>query len=57
LEGAISQFRSAIQQVPAYAPAHFYLGQALSSKGLSDEANYEFKKASELDPHFKTSQP
>ena len=57
LDGAIAQLRSAIQQVPNYAPAHFYLGQALLKKGLSKEANYEFQKASELDPHFKSSQP
>ena len=53
LEGAISQFRAAIQQLPTYAAAHFYLGQTLLSKGLSKEASYEFQKASELDPHYK----
>ena len=57
LDEAIFQFRYAIQQVPNYAPAHFYLGQALLKKGVSKEANYEFQMASELDPHFKSSQP
>jgi tetratricopeptide (TPR) repeat protein len=53
IEGAISQFRVAIQQTPTYAAAHFYLGQALLRKGLSKEASAEFQKASELDPRFK----
>jgi len=57
LDGAISQLRSAIQQVPTYAPAHFYLGQALVSKGLPKEASYEFQKASDLDPQFKLPKP
>jgi Flp pilus assembly protein TadD len=53
LDGAISQFRSATGQLGSYAPAHFYLAQALRRKGLSNEAEREFQKASELDPHFK----
>ena len=54
LDGAISQFRSATGQLASYAPAHFYLAQALRRKGLSDEAERELRKASELDPHFKS---
>ncbi len=57
LDGAISQFRSAIQQVPTYAPAHFYLGQALVSKGLTKEAGYEFQKATDLEPSFRIQKP
>ena len=53
LDGAITQFRSAIQQVPSYAPAHFYLGQALQRKGLTTDAHSEFQRASELDSRFK----
>ena len=55
LDGAISQLRSATEQKADYAPAHFYLGQALVRKGLIEEANQEFAKASELDPQFKTA--
>jgi tetratricopeptide (TPR) repeat protein len=55
LDGAISQFRAATGQLDSYAPAHFYLAQALRRKGLSDEAEREFRKASELDPKFKST--
>jgi tetratricopeptide (TPR) repeat protein len=55
LDGAISQFRSAIEQSASYAPAHFYLAQALKRKGVAEEARREFQRASELDPAFKTS--
>jgi Flp pilus assembly protein TadD len=55
LDGAISQFRSATGQLASYAPAHFYLAQALRRKGLSAEAEREFRKASELDPNFTSA--
>ena len=55
LDGAISQFRSAIEQSATYAPAHFYLAQALQRKGVAEESKHEFQRASELDPHFKTA--
>jgi Flp pilus assembly protein TadD len=53
LEGAISQFRSAIQSLPAFAPAHYQLALALQRKGNSEEAASEFRKAAELDPRWK----
>jgi Tfp pilus assembly protein PilF len=52
LDGAISQFRSAITATPSYAPAHFQLGLALQRKGEKDESGKEFQKASELDPRL-----
>ena len=52
LEGAISQFRSAIQSVPDYAPAHFQLGLALQRHGDSAEAANEFQQAAKLDPRL-----
>jgi Tfp pilus assembly protein PilF len=55
LDGAISQFRSAIEQSATYAPAHFYLAQALQRKGAVEESNHEFQRASDLDPSFKIS--
>jgi Flp pilus assembly protein TadD len=53
LEGAISQFHSAITAMPAYAPAHYQLGLALQRKGEKKEAAEEFQKAAELDPQLK----
>jgi tetratricopeptide (TPR) repeat protein len=53
LDGAIFQFRTAIQSLPVYAPAHYQLGLALQRKGAKEEASKEFQKAAELDPHLK----
>jgi Flp pilus assembly protein TadD len=53
LDGAISQFRAAIQSLPGYAPAHYQLGLALQRKGAKREASKEFQEAAELDPHLK----
>jgi len=53
LDGAISQFRAAIQSLPAYAPAHYQLGIALQRKGNKEASAKEFQKAMELDPHLK----
>jgi tetratricopeptide (TPR) repeat protein len=52
LDGAISQFRSAIGATPSYAQAHFQLGLALLRKGESEEAAREFEKARQLDPRL-----
>jgi len=52
LEGAISQFKAAIQALPGYAPAHFQLGLALQRKGDKAESAREFQKARELDPRL-----
>jgi Flp pilus assembly protein TadD len=53
VDGAISQFRTAIRLSPGYAPAHFQLAVALSRKGQKDESQQEFSKAAELDPKLK----
>jgi tetratricopeptide (TPR) repeat protein len=50
LEGAISQFRSAINSAKDYAPAHFELGIALKQQGKKEEAQKEFETAKLLDP-------
>ena len=52
LDGAISQFRTAVRAMPSYALAHYELGLALSQKGQKDEAGGEYRKAAELDPHL-----
>ena len=48
VDGAIAQFRSAINLAPDYAPAHQLLGQALTQKGQKDEADQEYRKAAQL---------
>ncbi len=57
VEGAVSQFRSAINLVPTYAPAHLYLAEALRRKGEKAEAEREFQRAAELDPHLRPAAP
>jgi Flp pilus assembly protein TadD len=52
LDGAISQFRAAINSSPNYAAAHFELGLALRQQGKSEEAQEEFRKAMALDPRL-----
>jgi tetratricopeptide (TPR) repeat protein len=52
IEGAISQFRVAINSSPNYATAHFELGMALRQQGKSDEAQEEFQRAVSLDPRL-----
>src|SRR5260370_11417959 len=52
LEGAVSQFRSAINSAPNFAAAHFQLGMALRQLGKIAEAQKEFEKAVVLDPHL-----
>ncbi len=52
LEGAISQFRAALNSSPDYAAAHFQLGLALRQQGKSEEAQREFQKAAALDPRL-----
>ncbi len=48
VDGAISQFRSAISLAPNYAPAHQRLAEALQRKGEKAEAEDEFRKAVDL---------
>jgi len=57
IDGAISQFRSAIKLAPDYAPAHLHLAEALQRKGEKEEAKQEFQRAAQLDPRLQTSTP
>jgi Flp pilus assembly protein TadD len=52
VEGAIAQFRSAINSEPNYASAHYQLGLALRQTGKTDEAKKEFQRAAQLDPRL-----
>ena len=52
IDGAIAQFRSAIDSQPNYAAAHYQLGLALRQSGHADEAKKEFQRAVELDSHL-----
>jgi Flp pilus assembly protein TadD len=56
LNGAVSQFRAAIQAVENYAPAHFELAIALRQIGNREEAAAEFQKAEALDPKLVAPQ-
>jgi Flp pilus assembly protein TadD len=56
MDGAIAQFRSAIRSEPNYAAAHYQLGLALRQQGQKDQAEKEFQKAVELDPHLTVPQ-
>jgi protein O-GlcNAc transferase len=53
IEGAISQFRAAINLAPTYAEAHFHLAQALRQKGETAESTKEFQRAAQLDPRLQ----
>ena len=57
IDGAISQFRSAISSSPNYAQAHFQLGMALRQQGKADEAQEEFRTAAKLDPRLAVPAP
>ncbi len=57
LDGAVSQFRAAIQSVADYAPAHFELAIALRRLGKNEEALAEFEKARALDAKLVAPQP
>jgi tetratricopeptide (TPR) repeat protein len=50
LDGAIAQYRKALEIRPAYKDAHFNLGIALSEKGDLDEAIAQYGKALEVTP-------
>jgi Flp pilus assembly protein TadD len=52
VDGAIAQFRSAIDSSPNYAQAHYQLGLALQRKGEREESSREFRRAAELDPQL-----
>jgi Flp pilus assembly protein TadD len=54
VDGAIGQFRAAINLSPEYAPAHFHLAEALKRKGEQAEAEKELEKAAELDSKIKS---
>jgi tetratricopeptide (TPR) repeat protein len=54
VEGSIQQFRSALKLAPDFAPAHYQLALALKQKGELAQAQAEFEKAHQLDPHLKS---
>ncbi len=56
IEEAIAEFRDAIRAKSDYAPAHNFLGVALSAQGKLDEAIASFKRSIESDPTFSYPQ-
>ena len=57
LDGAIAQFRSAINSSAEYAQAHYQLAIALLRKGDKEESAREFQKAAQLDSRLASSPP
>ncbi len=57
LDGAISQFRSAISAKPDYAAAHYELGLVLRRKGDAGGAAKELQEATRLDPRLVAPTP
>jgi tetratricopeptide (TPR) repeat protein len=53
LDGAISEFESAINLDPKFAPAYYNLGYAKSLQNKTDEALKFFDKAIALDPNYR----
>jgi serine/threonine-protein kinase len=52
LEGAVAEYRGAIQLKPDYAEAHYSLGLALGRQGKLDIAVAEYREAIRLKPHY-----
>jgi tetratricopeptide (TPR) repeat protein len=55
IDGAITQYRTAIGLDPVYADAHAHLGYLLQQKGDLDGAIAEYRTAIEIDPNHSTS--
>jgi serine/threonine protein kinase/Flp pilus assembly protein TadD len=52
LDGAIQEYKKAIELDPKYAPPHNGLGAVLRARSNAKEAIEEYKKAIELDPKY-----
>jgi len=50
VDGAIAQYRKALEIKPDYAEAHLNLGNILAARGQADEAIAQFRMALEFDP-------
>ncbi len=52
VEGAIIEFKAAVNKLPSFAEAHNNLGQALAVGGKTAEAEVHFKKALAMRPDY-----
>ena len=55
LDGAIRQWREAIDQAPGYAEAHYRIGVALQERGELSQAITAFREAARLSPDDATT--
>lgn len=52
LDGAIAEYKKALELQPVWALAHFRLGRAYQEKGDLDQAIAQWKLATHDDPHY-----
>ena len=55
IEGAVAEFRLAVQHAPAYVPARVALGMSLYAGGKLDEAMTQWEEVLRMDPHHRTA--
>src|SRR5258706_397189 len=53
IEGAVAEFRIAVQHAPAYVPARVALGTALYAGGKVDEAIQQWEEVLRMDPQHR----
>ena len=49
---AIGAFKAAEQIAPAVASIHYNIAQAYEATGITNEAEYEYERAIEIDPNY-----
>jgi len=49
---AIGAFKAAEQIAPAVASVHYNIAQAYEATGITNEAEYEYERALEIDPSY-----
>lgn len=50
---AIGAFKTAEQIAPKVASIHYNIAQAYEASGISNEAEYEYERALEIDPNYE----
>ena len=55
IDGAVAEFRLAVQHAPAYLPARVSLGMALYAGGKLEEALAQWQEVLRVDPQHRTA--